>query len=215
MLRGLFYRWGFFFFGLMMLGFGVALTIKGQRLGVGSWDVLHIGLFKNFGFTIGTWNIIVGIIIVTITSIGMREFPKVGTFLNMVLVGVFIDIFNWLLPDPSILSLQVLCFIFGVIFCAAGSGVYIAAELGAGPRDGMMLMISQKVKWSIQTSRTIMEILVVGVGFFLGGPVGIGTVIMAFGLGPIIQWSLKYSTRILEGLLKDKNHVTEYKRARL
>src|SRR5690625_6972884 len=79
-------RWSFFFGGLIILGLGVALTIKGQRFGVGSWDVFHIGLFKQLGLTIGTWSIIAGIVIVIISAIGMREFPKIGTFINMTTV---------------------------------------------------------------------------------------------------------------------------------
>ena len=215
MLRGFLYRWGIFFFGLMVLGFGVALTIKGQRLGVSSWDVLHIGLFNHFGLTIGTWNIIVGVVVITIASIGLREFPKTGTFVNMLMVGVFIDFFNWLLPDPTVFPLQVVSFLIGVLFTAAGSGIYISAKLGAGPRDSLMLMITQKVKWSIRTSRTIMEFAVVIIGFFLGGPIGIGTVIMAFGLGPIIQTTLQYSERFMASLLQEKQKAPAYKRAQL
>src|SRR5690625_6820802 len=88
------FRWLFFFVGLMIMGLGVTLTIKGQLFGVGSWDVLHIGLFKNLGLSIGLWSIIMGILIITIASIGLREFPKIGTFMNMICVGVFIDFFN-------------------------------------------------------------------------------------------------------------------------
>src|SRR5699024_3785822 len=82
----------FFFVGLMVMGLSVALTVKGQRFGVGSWSVLHIGLFKKIGLSIGLWSIIVGIIIITIASIVLREFPKVGNFMNMICVGLFKNI---------------------------------------------------------------------------------------------------------------------------
>lgn len=210
MLKAYFCRWGIFFIGLMVLGLGVTMTIKGQRLGVGSWDVLHIGLFNHFGFTIGTWNIVVGIIIITISSIGLRRFPRVGTFINMISVGLFIDFFNWLLPDPTAFIFQVLCFVLGVMLAGAGSGIYIAAKLGAGPRDSLMLLISQKIKWSIQVSRTIMEVFVVVIGYLLGGPVGVGTVIMAFGTGPVIQMTLRYTERALAFLLREERQVSNF-----
>src|SRR5699024_9973171 len=184
-------RWIFFFVGLMILGLGVALTIKGQRFGVGSWDVLHIGLFKQLGLSIGLWSIIMGIIVITIASIGLREFPRVGTFSNMICIGLFIDLFNWLIPNPNTLFIQLIAFILGIILIATGSGIYISANLGAGPRDSLMFLIVKKASFSIAVARTIMEAVVAVVGFLLGGPLGVGTVLIAFAVGPIIQITLK------------------------
>lgn len=198
------FRWLFFFVGLMIMGLGVTLTIKGQLFGVGSWDVLHIGLFKNLGLSIGLWSIIMGIIIITIASIGLREFPKIGTFMNMICVGLFIDFFNWAIPDPSTFTVQLIAFILGVLLLAAGCGVYISADLGAGPRDTLMLLAVKKFNCSIMVARTVMEVVVAVAGYLLGGPIGVGTVIMAFGLGPIIQVSLGYSQKVLERLLVDE-----------
>src|SRR5690625_1334604 len=115
-------RWSFFFGGLIILGLGVALTIKGQRFGVGSWDVFHIGLFKQLGLTIGTWSIIAGIVIVIISAIGMREFPKIGTFINMTTVGLFIDFFNWIIPNPETFTFQLTAFIIGIALSALEVG---------------------------------------------------------------------------------------------
>src|SRR5699024_3061546 len=139
------FRWLFFFVGLMVMGLGVALTVKGQRFGVGSWDVLHIVLFKHIGLSIGVWSIIVGIIIITIPSILLREFHKVCTFMNMICVGLFIDFFNWIIPNPTIFSTQLSAFILGVVLLAIGCGIYIAADLGAGPRDTLMLLAVKKL----------------------------------------------------------------------
>src|SRR5699024_11872860 len=104
------FRWLFCFVGLMVMGLGVALSVKWQRFGVGSWDVLHIGFFKNIGLSIGLWSFIVGIIIITIASISLREFPKVGTFMTMIYVVLFIDFFNWIIPIPTIFSTQLSAF---------------------------------------------------------------------------------------------------------
>jgi len=196
------FRWFFFFVGIMIVGLGIALTIKGQRFGVGSWDVLHIGLFKSIGLSIGLWSIIVGIVIITVSSFGLREFPKYGTFMNMLFVGLFIDLFNWLIPDPQTFSIQFFDFILGVLLLAIGCGIYISADVGAGPRDTLMLLAVKKLQWSITTARTVMEVSVAIAGYLLGGPIGIGTVIMSFGLGPVIQISLGYSQKILGKLLE-------------
>lgn len=200
-------RWLFFFAGLIIMGLGIALTVKGQRFGVGSWDVLHIGLVKQLGLSIGLWSIIVGIAIITIASIGLRRFPKLGTFANMTTVGVFIDFFNWLIPDPTSFTFQLIAFIVGVLLIAIGGGVYISANLGAGPRDTLMLLAVEKLNCSITVARTIMEVGVAITGYLLGGPIGIGTIIMAFALGPIMQTSLKYSQQLLEKSLKREQAI--------
>lgn len=200
-------RWLFFFAGLLVLGLGIALTIKGQRFGVGSWDVLHVGLYNSVGLSIGLWSIILGVLIITIASIGLREFPRLGTFMNMIFAGLFIDFFYWLLPDPQVFSTQLFTFVLGVILMAAGCGIYIAADLGAGPRDTLMLLAVRKLNWSVTKARTLMEIVVAVFGYLLGGPIGVGTIFMAFGLGPIIQVSLGYSQKILKRLLMKEQVV--------
>lgn len=192
----------FFFAGLMVIGLGIALTVKGQRFGVGSWDVLHIGLYQQFGLSIGTWSEIIGILIVTLSSIGIRRWPHIGTFLNMIVVGLFLDFFNWLLPDPHHFAFQLMDFILGTILIAIGCGLYIPAHFGAGPRDTVMLLLVEKLDWSITSARTFMEFTVAVVGYFLGGPVGIGTVVMVFALGPIIQVALRYSEKALKKCMK-------------
>jgi hypothetical protein len=201
MLKEYTYRWLFFLVGIMILGLGVSLTIKGQWFGVGSWDVLHIGLYKNLGLTIGSWSIIMGIIVITIASIGLREFPRLGTFLNMILVGLFIDFFNWLIPDATTWLTHGVSFILGLVLLGIGSGVYVSANLGAGPRDSFMLLLVQKMKISVRVARTMMEVIVAIIGFLLGGPIGIGTVIMAFGIGPVMQFALEESTKRLNRLI--------------
>ena len=193
----IFWRWLFFCTGLIILSLGATLTIKGQFLGVGSWDVLHIGLAKKIGLTIGSWSILTGILILVLTSLIYKRLPQIGTFLNLLLVGVFIDIFNWLLPDVESLFIQAVLFVLGALLLGYGCGIYIVANLGAGPRDSLMLLVVDKLGWSIMKARTTMEVTVSVVGFLLGGPVGIGTVFMAFGLGPIIQKSIQLNSELL------------------
>lgn len=208
--RETFFRWLFFSVGLITLGLGVALTIKGQRFGVGSWDVLHIGLFQKLGLTIGTWSIILGVLIIVISSIGLRELPKIGTFINMTIVGVFIDFFNWIIPNPANFILQLGAFISGTILLSIGCGMYISANLGAGPRDSLMMLAVSKLKWSVGVVRTVMEIFVACAGYLLGGPVGVGTVIMALSLGPIIQISLKQSQNVLKKITSTQQMASNH-----
>lgn len=192
----IYWRSTFFLLGILILSFGVTLTIKAKLIGVGSWDVLHIGLADTLGLTIGSWSIIVGLLILAVDSAVMKRLPRMGTFLDMFLAGIFIDIFNSLLPSVQGFYPQLLVFCFGLLFLGFGCGMYIVANLGVGPRDTLMLLLSHKLGWSVGRARTTMEILVAVVGFFLGGPVGIGTVIMSFGLGPIVQWALSLNEKL-------------------
>ena len=186
----------FFMFGVALLSLGVALTVQAPLIGVGSWDVLHIGLTNTFGLSIGTWSILIGIIILTIDGIMMKRFPKLGTILDMLLTGVFIDVFVAILPSATTFQGQLFAFIAGFFLLAFGCGMYIIGNIGVGPRDTFMLLIVNKIGWSVQKARTIIEVTVAVFGLILGGPLGIGTVIMAFALGPVVQWSMQLNRAI-------------------
>lgn len=186
----------FFFVGILILALGITLTIKGQLFGVGSWDVLHIGLAKSIGLTIGTWSILLGLAILAFDMILRKKLPLPGTFLDMFLTGIFIDIFNYWIPDIDGFWLQLFSYITGLILLGWGCGMYMVANLGIGPRDTLMLLFVQKLGWSVMRSRTTMEVTVAILGFLLGGPVGLGTVLMAFGLGPIVQYALTVNNRL-------------------
>ena len=194
--RHIYWRSAFFLLGIIVLAFGVSLTIKAKLIGVGSWDVLHIGLADTIGLTVGSWSIIVGLLILAVDSTVMKRLPRLGTFLDMFLTGIFIDIFNFLLPNVNGFFPQLIAFCFGLLFLGFGSGMYIVANLGVGPRDTLMLLVTNKLGWNIGRARTTMEVTVAVLGFFLGGPVGLGTVIMSFGLGPIVQWALAVNEKL-------------------
>jgi uncharacterized protein len=194
-------RWAFFFIGLLVLALGITLTIKGKDLGIGPWDVFHYGLFKQLGLTIGTWSIVAGFLILLITGIGKKSFPKIGAFLNMILIGIFIDLFNFLIPDPESLAAQSIVFAVGIIVLGYGIGLYVSADLGAGPRDSLMLLVVEKTGWKVQWVRNGMEMVVFFFGWLLGGPVGIGTVIIALGLGSIVGISLPQSRKLLDHVI--------------
>lgn len=195
--KTLIWRWVFYLSGLIILALGISMTIKGYKLGIGPWDVFHVGLFKRFGLTIGTWSIITGLLIVVLTTIIFKELPKIGTWLNMILLGVFIDVFNWLLPDPETLFPQVILFILGVIIIGYGIGIYVCPNIGAGPRDSLMLVFVEKFNFGIKRVRTSIEVIVAICGWLLGGPVGIGTVLIALLIGQFVHYTLPQSKALL------------------
>ncbi|MBY0121485.1 YitT family protein [Bacillus sp. S/N-304-OC-R1] len=203
-----FLRWSFFIVGLMILAFGISLTIKGKNLGIGPWDVFHYGLFLKFGLTIGSWSIISGCILLLISSVIKKEWPRLGALCNMLFLGLFIDLFNWLLPPVDSLIGESVVYVLGVIFLGYGIGLYVSADLGAGPRDNFMLLIIEKTGWSIPWVRNGIEIFIFLIGWLLGGPVGIGTVLIAFGLGPILGISIPHCQKVFSLFLKQGNSAT-------
>lgn len=200
--RAFFYRWLFFISGLIVLAFGFTMIIKADRLGIGPWDVLNVGLFKNFGLTIGTWAILVGLAVILTTVIFTRKIPQIGTFLNMLLIGIFIDFFYWILPDVETLGAQIAMFIVGLFIGGYGVGLYVSPRMGAGPRDSLMLLLVDKTGLSISVVRTSMEVSVALIGWALGGPVGIGTIAVALFTGKIVQISLPQFERLLKRIIE-------------
>ncbi|MGE7946867.1 YczE/YyaS/YitT family protein [Lysinibacillus sp. NPDC093688] len=196
MKQAFFTRCLFFLTGILLLSLGITLTIKGQIFGVGSWDVLHIGLVKTLGLTIGTWSILIGLAIIAVDIVVTKKFPLPGTFIDMFLAGIFIDMFNYLLPDIDGVWMQLLSYVCGLLLLGWGCGMYMVANLGIGPRDSLMLLMVHKLGWSVTRARTTMEVTVALIGFLLGGPIGVGTVLMAFGLGPIVQFALTFNEKL-------------------
>lgn len=207
-----FWRWTFYLVGMIILSFGIGMTIRGERFGIGPWDVLHYGLTETIGLTIGTWSIITGFFLVLLMIIVYRRIPKIGTWINMVVIGVFIDISLFVLPVPETYQGTLFMFVLGVIVMGIGIGIYIAPNMGAGPRDSLMLILVDKVGMSINGARITMEVTVALFGWLLGGPVGLGTVIIAFGLGALVQLALPTSVRTLKRLIDPRDiHLLEEK----
>lgn len=190
-------RWIFFIAGMIILSLGITLTIKGRLLGLAPWDVLHYGLWQTFGLTIGSWAIIVGAVIVIFTAVALKRLPKLGVYINMFTIGIFIDIFNFLLPDVDGWILHALIFTAGLFVMAFGIAFYITPNLGAGPRDTLMLFFIEKFNLKLSSARNLMEIFALIAGFLLGGPVFIGTIIIVFLLGRLIEKFLPLTRRML------------------
>lgn len=207
MIRTLFYRWLFFLGGLIILALGFTMIIKADKLGISPWDVLHVGLFLNFGLTIGTWSILAGFALIVISTFATRRLPQVGTFLNMVLVGVFIDIYNFLIPDIHSITGQVLMLVGGILISGYGVGIYVSPKIGAGPRDSLMLVLIQKTGLSVSVVRAGIEVIVALIGWALGGPVGFGTVAVALLTGRIVQFTLPQAEALLKRIIEKKDEL--------
>ncbi|PYZ95297.1 hypothetical protein CR194_01065 [Salipaludibacillus keqinensis] len=173
------------------MSFGIALMITAE-LGSAPWDVLHIGLTNHFGLTIGTWTVIMGSLLLLLSTFISKEWPKLGAYLNMIFVGMFVDIFLILLQTPPSLMAKGFMLILGIIIMGFGIGVYISPRCGAGPRDSVMLAISHKTGASVAKVRIFMEILVLALGWTLGGPVFIGTILFSLLIGHITGISLNF-----------------------
>ena len=168
-------------FGLILFGIGEALLIT-ANIGVSPWFVLHQGLAFKTGYTIGITTFIVSVAVLLLWF-PLKQKPGVGTILNAILISVVIDLSLFFLPYPKEFLFQLIQVFIGIFIIGIGSGYYLTANLGPGPRDGLMTGINKQTNQSITLIRTLLELSAVGIGFYLGGIVGIGTVIYAVGIG--------------------------------
>ncbi|MGE7907168.1 YczE/YyaS/YitT family protein [Peribacillus sp. NPDC094092] len=187
-------RYFIFFLGLTFFGLGNAIAVNVQSLGLHPWEVLNVALFQRFGFTIGTWSVMCGLVLVLITVVVDRKYISIGTFLNALSIGPIMDFFlhlNILPHETEQLWLNLLILLMGIIISGIGGGIYVAAGIGAGPRDGFMLSVSEKTGLSVSRARIVVESLILIFGFILGGPVFIMTFAYTFIQSPIFQFSMK------------------------
>lgn len=192
-------RYAMFVLGLFIGAFGCVLMIK-ANLGVSPWDVFHIGLQKTFGLTIGLWSQIVGVIVIFLSFVLAKIKPTFGMFLNMICFGLFLDMFLWMniIPEVEGIVQRVLMLLTGLLVSAVGIGMYLSPRLGAGPRDSFMLAMNKRMGWSIQRVRLIIEVSVLLAGAALGGPVSVGTVLVAVLTGPLIQRTIPFWQQVMQ-----------------
>jgi uncharacterized membrane protein YczE len=179
--------------GLVVFGVGIALMARGE-LGLGPWEAFHQGISRLTGLELGTVSILVGIpILAAWWPLGER--PGVGTVLNIVFIGTATNVALALIPVAVGLPAQLAMMLGGVVTIAIGSGLYLASDLGPGPRDGLMTGLHVRFGWPIHRARTLIELTVLLAGFLLGGTIGLGTVVFALAIGPMVQVSLRVFDR--------------------
>lgn len=177
--------------GLFLYALGIVVTINAS-IGYAPWDVFHVGFAKTVGISIGTASIITGVFLVIIALL-LREKLGLGTLLNMVLIGVFMDLIISINIIPVLINfpLGIIMLIIGLFIIALASYFYIGSAFGAGPRDSLMVALTRKTGLPIGVCRGIIELLAVLVGWRLGGMLGIGTIISALAIGFCVQVTFK------------------------
>jgi uncharacterized protein len=200
--RQLIPRFIIYFFGLLVLALGIVLILK-ANLGATPWDVLHVGLYYQFGLTIGSWSIIVGIVILGVSAILTKKIPQIGAFINMLSVGVFIDMYLFLpfIQTPNGIIGKAFMFLIGLVIMCYGMGFYISANLGAGPRDSLMLALTNRTGWKVRNIRGTMEVIILIIGWLLGGPVSFGTFILSILIGPFFGFAMPQCNTITNNIL--------------
>lgn len=174
--------------GLVLYGIGCAMTIQ-AGLGVDPWTVLAEGLSIRTGIGIGWITNILGFVVLLLW-IPLRQKPGIGTIANILLVGTSMQAALWLIPPISGPFAQFAVLLGGIVVVAIASGLYIGAHFGPGPRDGLMTGMHGRLGWPIWTCRALVELSVLLIGWLLGGTVGIGTVLFAFLIGPLVHVAL-------------------------
>ena len=186
----------FFFlcFGLSLFGIGEGLLLVSYT-GASPWSVLAQGISLKVNFSIGFITFFISIFVIFLW-IFLNQKPGIGTILNAVIIAVMIDLCLKYVSTPESFILKIILAVFAVMLVGIGSGIYLVANLGPGPRDGLMTGLQKKTNLPIAMVRAFLEVTVVSIGWYLGGTVGIGTLLFAFGIGPAVAFSLYIVGRI-------------------
>ena len=175
-------------FGLTLYGVSMAMMLR-ATLGLNPWDVFHAGITLRLPLTFGQVTIVVGALVLLLW-IPLRQWPGLGTLANVVVIGLAADAGLAMIGTPSGLAAQVGLLVAGLILNGLAGGLYIGSQLGPGPRDGLMTGVAGRTGLSIRLVRTGLELTVLAAGWLLGGPVGLGTVLYAVSIGPLVQFFL-------------------------
>jgi uncharacterized membrane protein YczE len=174
--------------GLTLYGVSMAMLIR-STLGLDPWDVFHAGIATHVPLTFGQVTIIVGALVLLLW-LPLRQWPGLGTIANVVVIGLAADVGLALIAPPEDLWARALMLGTGIVLNGVAGGLYIGSQLGPGPRDGLMTGFARRTGLSIRLVRTTIEVVVLGAGWLLGGPVGLGTVLYAVTIGPLVQFFL-------------------------
>lgn len=173
-------------------GVAIALMLR-SGLGLGPWDAFHAGIARLTGITIGQASVLAGVGVLA-ASIAMGVRPGIGTLANMVLLGLAVDAALLVVPAATVLGglpAAIVYYAAGIAGVGFGTGMYIGAALGAGPRDGLMVGLSRRFGWPVRRVRTLIEASALVAGWAMGGQLGVGTVLFLVGAGPATQWGMR------------------------
>jgi uncharacterized membrane protein YczE len=187
-------RWFLLFLGFACYGLAIGLMVR-ARLGLGPWDAFHQGLARQLGLSIGTAAMITGAFVM-LAWIPLKQKPGIGTVLNVLTIGPMTNIALYYIPAPEDYALRWAMMLAGIVIISIGSAIYLSSRLGAGPRDGLMLGLHKRFGLSIRMARSIVEISVLAVGWWLGGTVGAGTIAFACLIGPLVHAMLDLEKKV-------------------
>jgi len=188
--------------GLCVFGLGAALMVR-ANLGLDPWNVFHQGLSGLTGLSLGLLSILSGVVVMLLW-IPLRQKPGIGTIANILVIGLSLDLFLWMLPELQGWALRLGALALGVVLTGIGSAAYIGVGMGTGPRDGLMVGLNQRLGWSIRISRMLVEVVVLAIGWLLGGVAGVGTVVFALAIGPLVQLFLPWFQNKLREQVRPK-----------
>ena len=180
-------RWTQLLVGLALFGLSIAMLVRAE-LGLPPWDVLHQGVASRTPLSFGTV-VIAFSLLVMLGWIPLRQRPGPGTLANALAVGAFADAGLWLIPEIDLLVPRIALLVGGIALCGWATGLYVGAGLGPGPRDGLMTGLAAR-GIPVGAARLVIELSALGVGWALGGTIGLGTVAFAVLVGPVVHWSL-------------------------
>ena len=193
--RGLYYS-----LGIILLTLGIALTIE-SHLGTSPFDALLVGLYRSFGLTIGSWEIVVGLTIILFNAAAQRKRPELLALATSFLTGLGIDLWLWiirsndLMLSPNLMA-QILCLLTGILFASLGIAINLQADFAPNPFDRMMLVVRKLTGWTITTSRVLISILLVIAAALFGGAIGVGTILITLLSGPAIHGFMNLVNRL-------------------
>lgn len=178
-----------FLLGLFVLSLGISFTIKSE-LGAGAWDALNVGLSNLTGLTVGTWTILVGVILIFVNALLLKKKPEFIAITTVLIIGYFIDF--WLIfvfPEFKIetIVMKFVILFIGVVLMGVGIATYLQAKFAVIPIDRLMMAIQTRLKVGLMVAKTIGEVTALIFAFIAGGPIGIGTILVTFSIGPMIQ----------------------------
>lgn len=188
-----------YFIGIVILALGISLMIQSQ-LGASPYDALLVGLYRTFGLTIGSWEIIVGSAVVLLNAVALKSRPELLALLTSLITGIGIDTWLWLLGEwliPDHLLERALLVLLGILFTGIGIAIYLESSFAPNPMDRSMVILTDKTGWSFSRSRAIISIVFVIIAVFFNGDIGIGTLLNALLTGVVIQWFRPYVLVIL------------------
>ncbi|WP_342429875.1 membrane protein [Neobacillus sp. FSL H8-0543] len=198
----LFYRFLFFTIGLLIMTFGVCLTIKAD-LGAGAWDALNVALSEEIGLSIGKWVMIDGAILIIVNSIFVKRKPEFLSLITIIVIGSLVDFWMLIIFETWVFEgifIKLTALLAGIIIIGFGAATYLQAKFPSSPIDNFMLAIKERFGFNLMVSKTIAEIVPLIPALFLGGPVWIGTIIITLAIGPAIQLFFPSLEKLLKQL---------------